>query len=338
MRRETALAAGAGLLVVAALLVAAAVPGTLAQPGLEPDRPGYLEIRETGIAPGAVTGETATLEVETRLTHRGGTAENVTVLLRAVDAESGMRVASREIAVGSIEGEREVAVTGNVTVPREGGYRIESIVYRDGERIDAGGKRISGVGTLKPAYATTPVEFHQYDAGANLPAIEYSVEQVRNNRTTLSVSAHLTNTGDEPAGDLRLVIKARQSDSNVVAAERSVDLGRIRPGRTATPTARITVPDGYNYYLDAVLWKDGVIVGTARDVANLDPTETLSANTTTREVGFEASDFETQVTPTKYGAGGRETVSNGGGQPGFGLAAALFALCAALFVTIRRQP
>lgn len=341
MKRETLLAGGAALLLAVALLAAAVVPGALAQPRDEPLRPDHLEIRETSIAPGAVTGETATLQVETRLTHRGGPSENVTVLLRAIDAESGMRAATHEIDVDTIRGERETAVTGDITVPREGGYRIESIVFRNGTRVAEGGKQVAGVGTLKPTYADSPVEFHRYDGGAELPAIEYSIREVRNNRTTLSVSTHLTNTGDAPAGDLRLVLKARQSDSNVVAAEKSVDVGRIRPGRTASPTASVTVPDGYNYYLDAVLWKDGVIVGTARDVANLDPTETLSANTTTRETGFTASDFETETNPraTKDGyeeAGDGGRAVNDGGQPGFGIAAALVALCGA-FIIRRRQ-
>ena len=339
MNRETALAGGAALLLAVALLGAAVVPGALADPGDEPLRPGYVEIRETSIAPGAVTGSTATLEVETRLSHDGNPSENVTVLLRAIDAESGMRVATREIRVETLRGDRETAVVGNVTVPREGGYRIESIVFRDGARVDTGGKQVEGVGTLKPAYATTPVEFHQYGGGgAELPVIEYSVANVENNRSTLSVAAHLTNTGDAPAGDLRVVFKARQSDSNVVAAERSVDVGRIRPGRTASPTASITVPDGYNYYLDATLWKDGVIVGTARDVANLNPTETLSADETTRETGFEASDFEGDGGKPTYRDGGETRTANDGGQPGFGVAAALLALCAALAITIRRKP
>ena len=54
----------------------------------------------------------------------------------------------------------------------------------------------------------------------------------------------------------------------------------------------MTVPAEYNYYLDATLWKDGVIVTSTRAAANLDPSETISVNETRREVGLRVADFE----------------------------------------------
>jgi PGF-CTERM protein len=88
----------------------------------------------------------------------------------------------------------------------------------------------------------------------------------------------------------------------------------------------VTVPDGYNYYLDAVLRKDGVVVDTARSAANLDPTRTVSTDETEESVEFAVSDFESDrgrnEAPTDETGASVQT-------PGFGPVAALVALLVA---------
>ncbi|WP_162224435.1 DUF7490 domain-containing protein [Halorussus amylolyticus] len=337
MNRETALAAGIVLVVAVSLVAAAVVPGAIADTDTDV-RPSYLSIEEMNIAPGAVSGGSANLTVDTRLTNRGGPAENVTVFVRAVNLESGLEETTTETAVPTISGDREVPVVQNLSVAREGGYRIETVVFRDGERVAEGTKEVQGVGTLTPEYARTNVEFHwQGDDG--LPPVEYSIADAGENRTALNVSTFLTNEGDGDSEELRLVLTARQSDSNIVADRVGVSVGTIAPGRTVSPNAELTVPDGYNYYLDAVLWKDGVVVGTARSVANLDPTETLDADETVEEVGIEVSDFEDEPDSsddrmTEESADG---AAGGAGVPGFTALGALAALAASAALLARRN-
>ncbi|MFB6308119.1 MAG: PGF-CTERM sorting domain-containing protein, partial [Haloarculaceae archaeon] len=293
MRRETALAGGVVVLLVAMLLALTLVPGALEQP--ESDvRPSQLDLRpDSPIAVQSVRGETVTLRLDSRLAHRGGPAENVTVEVRAIDAETGLLADSVTTDVGDIEGDREVSVPTNITVERAGGYRLETIVYEDGERVTSGRRTISGVGTLTPEYARSSVQFQRFDTqGADLPTITYAIENVSDGRTTMRVSTYLTNTGDESAGDVTLLVRARQADSNVIADTTTVRTGTIRPGRTITQEVELSVPDGYNYWLDAILMKDGVVVGTASEPANLDPTETLTKNQTREEVNFSSGDFE----------------------------------------------
>lgn len=339
MNREVTLAGGIAALLAVSLLVTAVVPGVIARPETDDVRAGHLRIEEVTITPGTVAGNTATLAVDTRLAHRGGQSNNVSVLFRAVDLESGLVETTRRISVGEVRGDTEVAVDGNLSVARRGGYRIETILYRDGERIDEGGKEVRGLSALQPEYTQSAVEFHRFDGyrlGADLPVIEYTVNDVENNRTTLDVSAYLTNTGDVAAGDLRLVFKVRQADSYIVADEATVDVGQVRQGRTVSPSASLTVPDGYNYYLDAVLWKDGVIVGTERSVANLNPTETLSANETKREIGLQVSEFESDDRDERSKPTAAADEASSGGTPGFGIGVAVAALAGAALLK-RRQ-
>ena len=335
MRPERDLAGGAAVVVAVAVILAGLVPGIVATPE-EDGRPSRVGVVETTVAAGEVGGSTATLVVDSKLFHRGGPAENVTVQYRAVDLDTGLLATTEVVDVGTIEGEGEVSVPSNVTVERQGGYRLTTIVYEDGRRVHEESTEIRGVGTLQPGYATADIRFETFDgAAAEFPSVEYriaSVDETRN-RTTLNVSAYLTNAGDDPEGDVRLVVQARQVDSNIVADRAETDVTEIRPGRTATPSVSLTVPSQYNYYLDATLWRDGVVVGTARAPASLDPTETIPTNTTTRRTGLEVGDFDEDGAPREEPT--EPATRTATGQPGFGPLVALAAIGGGLLLTRR---
>lgn len=336
MEREWLLAGAVVALVVATVLGAALVPGAVADRSDEVVE-GDVHLQEIVITDGRVGGETVDLETDVRLAHRRGVSENVTVEFRAVGLQSGLVTDSKTAEVGRISGDREVSVAETLTVERGGGYRVEAIVYRDGQRRATGAKEVRGTGALTPAYADVPVEFHRF-ARSELPVVEYSITEAEANRTTLSASTYLTNTGETRAEGLRLVVKARQVESGIVADEREVTIDGIEAGQTATPETSLSVPSQYNYYLDAVLWKDGVIVDTARAGASLDPTERVPTNTTERDVGLQVSDFERDGA----GDGGSRTpqpeATPSASGPGFGLVAAVLAVLGAVLLARSRKP
>lgn len=335
MNRERILAAVAAGVVVVALLSAAVVPGAITDPSAdEPERPGPLRVVDMPIAPGQVSGETATLQVTPYLRHDGPTTPNVSILFRAVDAESGLVETTRHVDIGDVDTDGERPVSANLTVEREGGYRIEAIVYTDDRRIDAARRTVSGLSALTPAYARSTVQFTDQDA---LPALSVGIEDAGENRTTLRVAPSLVNRGDTASKGLRVELTLRQAESNVVAARAPVDVGTIRPGRTASPETTVTVPAEYNYYVDAVLYKDGVVIDTARGAVNLDPSETISVNETRREVRFEAGDFESDSGGGGGVGGDTETPVASGGQPGFGAGLAAVALLGAALLARRRS-
>ncbi|MFC7200202.1 DUF7490 domain-containing protein [Halospeciosus flavus] len=332
MNRERLLAGAVVALVCGAVLAAVLVPGATVSPRTEPDRPSHLDFREMTISPAQVSGETATLSVRSYVRHRGGTAENVTLLLRAVDSETGFVTARTPIDVGNVSADEELAINGSLTVERSGGYRIDAILYRNGSRVSVGRKTVSGLSALTPEYARSPVQFHDFGR-VGLPPVAFSIDSAANNRTTLDVHAYLTNTGNR-SGDLRVAFVARQADSNIVADRATVDVGAIRPGRTVSPSTTLEVPSEYNYYLDAVLWKDGVIVGVARSTAKLDPTETVPQNQTREEVELSVSDFE-QSSERETAGEPERTRTASGASPGFGVPAAVVALAGVVIFTRR---
>jgi len=337
MEREWVLVGTLVAVVAVTVLGAVLVPGAVADRS-EEVLEGELGLQEIVITDGRVGGETVELATDVRLAHRHGVSRNVTVEIRAVALDSGLVTASRTVDVGQVSGDREVSVAETLSVERGGDYRIEAIVYRDGRRTVTGAKAVRGTDTLTPEYADSPVEFHRF-TGQELPVIEYTVAgaDTANNRSTLTVASYLTNTGDSAADDLRLVVKARQVDSGIVADEQAVSVEDVGPGRTVTPEVSLTVPSQYNYYLDAVLWRDGVIVDTARAGASLDPTQRVPVNTTERDVGLQVGDFEQDDGEPREPEANTPTPTPGSQGPGFGVVTALLALVAVLALTLVRH-
>ena len=334
-------AAAIGVVVVS-VLAAVAIPDAVADPA-DDLRPGHVDITEVPIAPGEVTGETATLAVEPRLDHRGNPTENVTVLFRATDSESNLVETTRVVDVGVLRDNRETPVEANLTVRREGGYEIETVVFQGGQRVDRARRGVSGLEALTPAYAESTVAFAET---GGIQPVSVAIGSTDDGDVNLALSGALTNEGDAQTSDLEVTFTARQAESNVVADRVTVPVGDIRPGRTATVDAEVTVPSEYNYYVDAVLWRDDVHVDSAGSVANLDPSERIRANETEQEVAFEASDFDSEET-----SGDRRGIDDGSADdgmaaddrssseetPGFGAVVGLVAVLATALLARRRS-
>lgn len=289
----------------------------------EPVSEGEVRVTGTDIQLGNVTGETVELGTVVRLTHRGGVTENVSVVVRATRTDTGLLAVEERKEIGDIEGSGEQTVNVPVVVEREGDYELEVAVYEGSSRVGSGSARVSGVGTVKPEYATSNLRFHSFPFQ---PAVEFSVASSGENAELRTVS-YLTNEGDT-SETARLVVKARQAQSGIVAAEESTEV-TVGAGSTATPTVRLTVPNGYDYYLDATLWQGQNIVATHRSTADLDPNQTIQANRTVRDTGLRVEEFETGRRELDEMRGRNAT---GGepdeGMPGFGVGVAVIALTA----------
>jgi len=152
------------------------------------------------------------------------------------------------------------------------------------------------------------------------------VREASGDRTTLDATALLTNQGSTQPANVSVQLTVRQADSNLVADRASADVAAIRPGRTAETAMTVSVPSEYNYYIDGVLRKDGVIVDTTRTAVNLDPSERLAVNETSRDVALEVSDFERDRPTAGADDGAEMEGDSGSATPGFGVPVAALAL------------
>jgi hypothetical protein len=336
MQVSRALFGGAVVVLVAAGVAAFAFPGVVAEPTEPVREPGPVDVAELAVEPGAVSGGTTELGLRAQVAHRGNPTPNVTVRFRAIDAASGFVVAEERASLGRVTGDSWQPANASLRVERAGGYVLEAKVFRDGRPVDTVRREVAGVQALTPAYARTGVSFTEQ---GTLPTVLVSVASADGNQTELSVSASLTNGGDDAFGDLRTVVVVRQAESNVVAGRAETEVGEIRAGRTEYATASVTVPSKYNYYVDVALYKDGVLVDSTRSVANLDPQERIEPNVTERDVEFRVSDFESDTPTTTDGSGGVEEAAggSGGGVPGFGVGVAVAAVALAAAVAYARR-
>jgi hypothetical protein len=336
MQREWLVAGALVVVVVAAVLAVVLFPGALAD-RTEPQPDADLQVEEIYISADNVGGERLDLATDVRLAHTDGVSENVTVGLRAIGLDSGLVEDSATVGVGTVEADRELSADERLRVERGGSYRVEAVVYRNGVREATGSKTVEGTEALTPGYPDNPVEFHRF-ARFDLPEIDYQIAETDGDSATLDVTTYLTNSGETTAEDLTLLVKARQVESGIVASEQEVDLASVGPSQTAQPGVELTVPSQYNYYLDAILWKNDVIVETTRAGASLDPTERVPANESERDVALEIGDFESDDPPRDDNddTAGDPGTADGDGA-GLGVGIAVLAVLAGIVLQVRIQ-
>lgn len=340
MQRERLLAGGVAALIVAMLLTAALVPGILSQPTEDDLRPTSLDLRkdDSSIRTLSVPGDTARLQLDARLAHRGAPAENVSVEVQARDADTGLLADGSVRSVGSVGGGQTVSIPIDVTVPREGYYDLRIIVYENGSRVTTAEWEVGDVGSLTPDYARSSVTFQQFDSsGGNFGSLSTAVRSVDGDRVTLNVTANLLNEGSERSDEVRVHLRARQAESNVVAAERTATVGSIAAGNTVRADAGLTVPDQYNYWIDAILVSDGVVVGTSTAPANLLPEERLDEPDNDSEDELAIEDFAEDTETPRDDSGFDDDGSTPEAGPGFGSVVALVAIVAAALLAVRRR-
>ena len=323
----------AGLVMMLFILVSAIVlPGAIAERDTN-IREGVIRLnQDVAVEPLTVSGQSVTLSLDIRLSHRGGVSENISVEVRAIDADSNLLRETERVSVGSIRGNREVPVRANLTVPREGQYRFDVRIYNSGQRVENGATTVSGVSALTPAYAKSTVRFEQFET-TTIPPITYRIANVTENQVQITTTTYLTNTGDTATDGLQLRIMARQADSNIIADQTTATIGTVRSGRTTEVNATLEVPDEYNYALDAMLIRDSVILEVASATAELAPTEPLPANSTREQIDIQASDFETGAETTGEDRGETAGLTESEtSQPGFGISIGLLALVITIIV------
>ncbi len=332
MRVEHLLLAGVVALVFVGAVVAAVAPGVFD----EEDPPGAAQImvEEVDVEPGEVTGGSAEIVTVSRLWSTDTVDGDVSVVVRARSTDTGLLEDESTHELEEIVGGEETEIRVPVEVERSGSYEFDVVVYTDGERASERSVRISGVESLTPEHMDSDVEFHDFYI---LPSMEFSIAEA-GDHVELDVTSYLSNAGDT-VESVDLMVKARQAESNILADETQT-AASVSPTETEAVDTTLSVPDGYNYYLDAEIWSDGNVVATHRITANLDPTREVEANVTERDVGLEVEEFEDEE--QRFREERRELEEQLDGEPeeatpGFGVFAAAAALLLSTLVLRRRR-
>jgi len=292
--------------------------------------PSQLFIREVDVKPTEVTSATVEVNVTAYINHAGGKTKNATMLLRAISRDTGLLATQATAPIPGTDSEKTLAISQHLKVERNGGYELKLLLFDNGSIRDSGSVNIQGLNAITP---------QSKRSGINLNNIDFMVSGVSDGRVTIEPDIYLENRGPETSENLKLIIKARQADSNLLADRASSETGVIASETTAVRRVKLEVPDEYNYMVAVELWKNDVLINTWEKPVLLAPAKTVPKESVEKKMNIEVSKFVREGTqdegirppyatpPPMYAETPRE--------PGFEVLGAVMALI--LVIALRRR-
>ena len=300
----------------------------------EPEKPHFVRIANIDVQPERVLSQDVLLNVSVTLDNRGGGASDpIRLEAKAYSEERGFLLVTNETDVGSVSGDTTREVPLGLRVPREGGVRIEVVLFE----ADLGKERASvtarNLGSLAPEV---------FDTGLRVSDVDFLVAETTNEsgstRARIETLLYVTNEGDSGSEDLQVQVKAREVQTGLVADVGWVGTGSVAPAATVIRSVNLTVPDGYNYVFEIVMWRGQTIVARSEGTVQLAPTFVKPTGTEIVTTDPKVDDFVSRGPTPGTAAPG----FHGGGTPapavpGPSALALLLALGAGALVLRRRR-
>ena len=281
-----------------------------------------LRVTDIDISPERVTSTEVVLNVTTYIENCGdGGSGDAKLLLKAFDSASGLLVSQTTTSAGSIDKDKTLPVSQLINVEREGGYRIDVVLFEDEKRLRLRTVQIYGIGDLDP---------NVYDIGLKVQEIDFLVKNVTGSRVTIGVDLYLTNEGDSTSEDLSMLVKAREVDAGLLADKVWISTGNIKRETTIIRSCDIVVPDDYNYIVEVLIWKNDTIVERGAGVVQLNPKRTIPKDEEIVSSDIRVEDFMPEPEEREYMETGAKTKA-----PGFTSAMTGIAVMIAIFMLIR---
>ncbi len=229
-----------------------------------------LRVTDIDIVPGNIKTSTIELKVTTYIKNTGsetaGASKNTSLLLRAISTDKEFLTNQTETFVGKIPEGKTVNVTQVILLPKKSGYNLEAKLFEDGEGKDTGYRTVYDLQSL-PA--------DSQNTGLRIDGIDFMVRKADEGKVIIQSDIYVTNSGAKPSQDYRLMVKATDIDSKLVADKQWSRTGIIAPDETAIRSINLSVPDRYNYVVDVLIWSNSTIVGQGTDYVQLNATTML---------------------------------------------------------------
>jgi hypothetical protein len=287
----------------------------------------YLYITDTELSADKVTSSFVDLNVTTYIFHeRGVQKSNTSLELKVFDRSTGLLKLRKTVDVGSIKEGETSSISQSIRLPKEGQYRIESVIYEGNKTKHTSEVQLSGLEGLK-----TDVQ----EIGIGIDSMDFLVKKVVGNNVVIENDIYLTNAGSNMSQDYKMLVKAREIDARLIADKVWTTTGMISPEETIVRSVNLTVPDNYNYVVEVIIWKDNTIVKRGEDYVQLNPEKVIDKDKTVESKDVTTSDFVVEETPTEtpaYEVPYEETQT-----PGFGSGLAIISLIAVLIMFRRRS-
>lgn len=329
-------------LIILALIAVLLLSGCVNQ---ERDQKSPLSVSNMEIVPGQIKTSTIELKVTTYIKNseedlKAGCSKNTSLLLKAISQDRDFLVNQSMAFVGKVEPGKTVNVTQILTLPKKGGYRLKSTLLEEDKEVGSGYRTVSNLDLL-------PADSKQINL--RIDDIDFMVQKVDKGKAVIQSDIYITNFGARTSQDFRLMLKAMDIDSMLVADKQWSNTGLIDPDETVIKSVNLTVPDRYNYIVDVLLWSNSTIVGQGQDYVQLNATTMLSEKQRLATRGTRTEVFVSAAEEVAESAAAAEEMSisefeneaveeaAGAESPGFPVLAALLMISlAAIFLRRKR--
>ncbi|MGB3908701.1 MAG: PGF-CTERM sorting domain-containing protein [Methanomethylovorans sp.] len=290
------------------------------------DEGSHMYITNTELSAHKVASSFIDLNITTYVFHESGVQKsNASLELKVFDRSTGLLELRKTADVGFIKEGETSSISQSIRLPKEGQYRIESVLYEGNKTKYASEVQLSGLEGLK-----TDVQ----EIGIGIDSMDFLVRKVVGNNVVIENDIYLTNAGSNVSEDYKVLVKAREMDARLIADKIWTTTGIIGPEETIVRSVNLTVPDNYNYAIEVIIWKDNTIVKRGEDYVQLDPEKVIDKDKTVGSKDVKTSDFVVEEKPTEIPA--YDVPHEGTETPGFGSVFAIVALITA-FLTFRRR-
>ncbi|MEI6104242.1 MAG: hypothetical protein WCP70_09885 [Methanothrix sp.] len=254
------------LLILLALISVAALSGCTEKSEKKP-----LSVTNLEIVPGQIKTSTIELFVTTYIRNSDeGTAakssKNTTLLLKATSSDRDFLVNQTTAFIGKVAPDETVNVTSILTLPKKGGYSLEATLFEEGKEVDRGYRTVYDLESL-------PADNRAINL--RIDGIDFLVRKAAEEKVVIQSDIYVTNFGAKASQDYKLMLKATDIDSKLVADKQWSNTGIIAPDETVIRSVNLTVPDRYNYVVDVLIWSNSTIVGQGQDYVQLNATTML---------------------------------------------------------------
>ncbi len=321
--------------VVFAFLVLIALVATIGG-GLKSYDLSEIAIADVDISAEALGIADVLLNVTTYLDNSGDAKSGeVAVLVKAYDADTNLLVASNETRVGKIGRRETKSVNTYLKLPKEGGYRLQIVVFEDDKGILRGERKIYGLSRLEPP-SVAKISIRELDF--LVEAVEAESERDRE-YAIVNTTLYIDNLGKDVSG-LRALIKARDNETRLIADKSWKDLGLLEEGTTSLHYAELRVLNGRDYIFEIQIWQSGRIIKESSGMVILSPfvnrTVVVEAKERTIEISpkVEISDFIRPGAPVTMPVPYPTPVPK---APGFETLSAAFALFITFVLLLKKR-
>ena len=299
--------------------------------------PSSVSIREVDVKPVEVTSARIEMNVTAYINHNGGKTRNASMLIRAINSDTRLLETQVSASIPETESEFEktLPVSTNLNVERNGGYELNILLFDNGSIRDSGTVNIRGLNALTP---------ESKRSGVTLNNIDFTVGGVSAGKVSIKSDIYLENRGPDTSDNLKITVKAREANSNLIADKTNAETGEIVNETTVVRSVQLVVPEGYNYMVVVELWRGDTMINTWEKPVLLAPTKTVPKESVEKKMNIEVSKFVREAGTTAPSAIRQDSGGYQQGaaptqppqEPGFEIFAAISAILV-IFIMRRRS-